>query len=151
MKKKAVLVICLALAALLCGCAVAFQPMATPEVTSSPTPTATPTPSPTPSPTPTPTLAPSPTPSPTPSPQPTSVVLTPKSQSQQAVPAQQAQPQATQAPARQSAMVWESATGSKYHAIPNCGRMDPSRARQVTVDEAKADGLEPCKKCHPPS
>lgn len=43
--------------------------------------------------------------------------------------------------------VWLSATGVKYHRIPNCGRMNPSRARKVTLSEARALGYEPCEKC----
>lgn len=44
-------------------------------------------------------------------------------------------------------MVWISETGSKYHTIPNCGRMNPNKASQVTVSEAQNMGLEPCSKC----
>lgn len=47
----------------------------------------------------------------------------------------------------QSYMVWLSATGSKYHNKPNCGNMDPNKARQVTEADAAAQGYEPCKKC----
>ena len=35
------------------------------------------------------------------------------------------------------AMVWLSATGSKYHNKPNCGNMNPNNARQVTLSEAQ--------------
>lgn len=44
--------------------------------------------------------------------------------------------------------VWLSATGSKYHRINNCGRMDPSRAREVSLDEAVNMGYEKCTKCY---
>ena len=44
-------------------------------------------------------------------------------------------------------MVWISATGSKYHSIPNCGRMDPNRATQMSVSEAQSRGYTPCSKC----
>lgn len=44
-------------------------------------------------------------------------------------------------------MVWLSATGSKYHSRNDCGRMNPSRARQVTKSEAIAEGYDACKKC----
>ena len=44
--------------------------------------------------------------------------------------------------------VWLSATGSKYHRINNCGRMDPSRAREVSLDEAVNMGYERCSKCY---
>lgn len=43
--------------------------------------------------------------------------------------------------------VWISATGSKYHSKNNCGRMDPNKARQISLSEAKSRGLEPCSKC----
>lgn len=43
--------------------------------------------------------------------------------------------------------VWISATGSKYHNKPNCGRMNPDKARQISLSEAKSRGLEPCSKC----
>ena len=45
------------------------------------------------------------------------------------------------------ATVWLSATGEKYHRIPNCGRMNPNKARQVSLDEAVAGGYQPCKNC----
>lgn len=44
-------------------------------------------------------------------------------------------------------MVWLSATGSKYHSINNCGRMNPSKATQVTESEAISKGMEKCSKC----
>ena len=43
--------------------------------------------------------------------------------------------------------VWISATGSKYHNQPNCGRMNPDKARQISLSEAESRGLEPCSKC----
>ena len=46
-----------------------------------------------------------------------------------------------------SRMVWLSATGEKYHSINNCGRMNPNKARQVTLEQAKSMGYEPCSKC----
>ena len=45
-------------------------------------------------------------------------------------------------------MVWIAATGSKYHRINNCGRMNPDNAKQVTREEAVSMGMEPCKKCY---
>lgn len=45
-------------------------------------------------------------------------------------------------------MVWLSATGSKYHSINNCGRMNPDNARQVTYDNAISQGYEACSKCY---
>ena len=47
----------------------------------------------------------------------------------------------------QSGYVWLSATGEKYHKIPNCGRMNPAKARKVTLSEAKAKGYSACSKC----
>ena len=44
--------------------------------------------------------------------------------------------------------VWLSATGSKYHSKPNCGRMNPDNAYQVTLDYALENGYDACKKCH---
>lgn len=44
-------------------------------------------------------------------------------------------------------MVWLSETGSKYHSRNNCGRMNPAKARQVTVDNAVSQGYAPCSKC----
>lgn len=44
-------------------------------------------------------------------------------------------------------MCWLSATGSKYHSINNCGRMNPNNARQVTIAEAERQGYGRCKKC----
>lgn len=47
----------------------------------------------------------------------------------------------------QSGYVWLSATGEKYHKIPNCGKMNPNKARKVTLAEAKAKGYTACSKC----
>lgn len=44
--------------------------------------------------------------------------------------------------------VWISETGSKYHSIPNCGRMNPDKATQISLKDAEAMGYEPCSKCH---
>lgn len=46
-----------------------------------------------------------------------------------------------------STMVWLSATGSKYHSINNCGRMNPDKARQVTESQAISSGYAKCSKC----
>ncbi|OUP26947.1 DUF4236 domain-containing protein [Faecalibacterium sp. An192] len=53
----------------------------------------------------------------------------------------------TPAPAQQQeVMVWISATGSKYHSRSSCSNMkNPS---QVTLEQAQALGLTPCKKCY---
>ena len=50
--------------------------------------------------------------------------------------------------AAQTSNVWLSATGSKYHSIPNCGRMNPDNARQVTLAEAQQQGIQACQNCH---
>lgn len=44
-------------------------------------------------------------------------------------------------------MVWLSATGSKYHSIPDCGNMNPNNARQVSKSSAEAMGYDACSKC----
>ena len=55
---------------------------------------------------------------------------------------------ATEEPASGSEqMVWISATGSKYHSIPDCGNMNPDKAYQEPVSQALEEGYEPCKKC----
>ena len=43
--------------------------------------------------------------------------------------------------------VWLSATGDKYHSRNNCGKMNPNKAYQVTLEQAKAKGKSACKKC----
>lgn len=43
--------------------------------------------------------------------------------------------------------VYLPATGSKYHSIPNCGRMNPSKARKVTEQEAINKGYSKCTNC----
>lgn len=48
----------------------------------------------------------------------------------------------------QEEMVWLPATGEKYHKIPDCGRMNPDKATQVTRSEAERRGYEACKKCY---
>ena len=47
----------------------------------------------------------------------------------------------------QSQTAYLSATGSKYHSIPNCGKMNPNKATQTTVSDAEARGYERCTKC----
>lgn len=48
----------------------------------------------------------------------------------------------------QEASVWLSATGSKYHSVPDCGNMNPDTAIQVSLSEAQNRGYEACKKCY---
>ena len=47
----------------------------------------------------------------------------------------------------QEELVWISATGSKYHSIPDCGNMNPDKAYQEPLSQAEAQGYEACKKC----
>ena len=56
-------------------------------------------------------------------------------------------PPSSQASETSCAMVWIPATGEKYHSIPNCGRMNPNKASQITESEAIARGYGPCSKC----
>ncbi|WP_286010107.1 hypothetical protein [Clostridium sp. Marseille-Q2269] len=44
--------------------------------------------------------------------------------------------------------MWIPATGDKYHSRPNCGRMNPNKATQMSVQDAKNEGYEPCSKCY---
>ena len=43
--------------------------------------------------------------------------------------------------------VYITATGSKYHSIPNCGRTNPAKTSKVTVEKAEAMGMGACSKC----
>lgn len=43
-------------------------------------------------------------------------------------------------------MVWVGETGTKYHSRANCSNM--KNARQITIDDAEAQGYSPCKKCY---
>lgn len=54
----------------------------------------------------------------------------------------------TAAPAQPGPMVWITETGSKYHAINTCGKTNPNNARQVTLEQAVALGLQACDKCY---
>ena len=44
-------------------------------------------------------------------------------------------------------MVWQSATGKCYHSRNNCGKTNPKKAKQITLEQAKAKGLKKCSKC----
>lgn len=46
-----------------------------------------------------------------------------------------------------SGSVWVSATGSKYHSIPNCGNMNPDKAIQMTLADAQSQGYGQCSRC----
>ncbi len=43
--------------------------------------------------------------------------------------------------------VWIPASGSKYHSIPNCGRMNPNKASLVSIEWARSNGYSACSKC----
>lgn len=57
------------------------------------------------------------------------------------------EPENTEEPELVGGSVWISETGSKYHNKPNCGKMNPDKARQVTESEAQGMGLDACEKC----
>lgn len=57
------------------------------------------------------------------------------------------EPELTEEPESVGGSVWISETGSKYHNKPDCGRMNPDKARQVTESEAQNMGLDACEKC----
>lgn len=46
-------------------------------------------------------------------------------------------------------MVWLPASGKKYHNKPDCGRMNPDKAREISQEEAQAQGFVPCEICFP--
>ncbi len=48
----------------------------------------------------------------------------------------------------QSDTVWIPATGSKYHRINNCGKMNPNKARSMSREQAIQSGYEACSKCY---
>lgn len=54
----------------------------------------------------------------------------------------------TEVPLPIGTLVWLSSTGEKYHRINNCGNMNPSTARQVTLEEAVSQGYGQCKNCY---
>lgn len=51
-------------------------------------------------------------------------------------------------PPESSEMVWLSATGDNYHSIPNCGKMNPDKASQVSKEQAESSGHNACSKCY---
>ena len=61
---------------------------------------------------------------------------------------EKARQESIQAEEENSSMVWISATGSKYHSVPDCGNMNPNKAYQMSQSEAEASGYDACKKCH---
>lgn len=42
--------------------------------------------------------------------------------------------------------VWITASGKKYHKKPDCG--NSKEASEISLDEAKKQGFEPCKRCY---
>ncbi len=46
------------------------------------------------------------------------------------------------------AEVWLSETGTKYHRINNCGRMNPAKARKIKCEDAVSRGYGRCKNCY---
>lgn len=46
-----------------------------------------------------------------------------------------------------SGSVWLSEKGTKYHSIDHCGRMNPDKARLVSLEYAISEGYEKCDKC----
>ena len=43
--------------------------------------------------------------------------------------------------------VWLSETGKKYHKIPNCGKMNPDKARRISLQDAINRGYPKCNNC----
>ena len=64
------------------------------------------------------------------------------------VPPEEKEIQIAAADDSQEEMVWISATGSKYHSIPDCGNMNPDNATEMTRSQAEAAGYKACKKCY---
>lgn len=58
------------------------------------------------------------------------------------------QPQSEYSNSTNEDLVWISATGNKYHNKPNCGTMNPNNAVEVSLNDAKLSGYEPCKRCY---
>lgn len=83
-----------------------------------------------------PTPEPSPTPEPTPDPTPEPT----------ATPEPEVTAEPTAEPEPQVEMVWITRTGSKYHSVPSCRNSQDST--QIPLDDAIAQGYEPCKNCH---
>lgn len=51
-------------------------------------------------------------------------------------------------PQNDEPMVWISETGSKYHRVNDCGKMNPDRARQIPLSQAQQMGYDACSKCY---
>lgn len=63
----------------------------------------------------------------------------------------EAEPSEEEAPGVEDAevVVYITKTGTKYH-VATCGTLKQSKI-EITLEEAKAQGYEPCKLCNPPS
>ncbi len=64
------------------------------------------------------------------------------------VPASKPAPSPTTPSKNQSVTVYTTKTGSKYHA-DGCSSLSKSKI-PISLSDAKAEGLGPCSKCHPP-
>lgn len=125
-------------------------------ITATPTPTETPTPELTPTATPTPKETAASETAPEPSKAAATSANTPEesSASVQEQPTAQSTPEVTpeitEAPVavNTAEMVWISETGSKYHNKPDCGKMNPNKAYQISRSTAESQGYEACKKCY---
>jgi methylphosphotriester-DNA--protein-cysteine methyltransferase len=45
--------------------------------------------------------------------------------------------------------VYKTKTGSKYH-VASCSSLRKSKV-EIKLSQAKQEGLQPCKRCHPPT
>ena len=59
----------------------------------------------------------------------------------------QAKTETKESQKQSSVNVWVSATGSEYHSLNNCGRMNPDKAISMTEQEAINKGYGKCSKC----
>ena len=96
------------------------------------------------------------TPTPTPIPDPTSALpdetesLPDETETPTSIPETEVStpiPETEAPPSSSSSYVYISETGSKYHSISNCGRMNPAKASMITEDEAIRRGYSKCSKC----
>ncbi len=95
-----------------------------------------------------PTLEPTAEPTPEPTPEPTAEPTPEPTSEPTAAPTAEPTPEPRQESAQTTGRTcWKSATGEKYHSINNCGRMNPNKATQITVEQAQSMGLGPCSKC----
>ena len=64
-----------------------------------------------------------------------------------AAPVMAGTPSAPRTVAAAQTMVWETATGKCYHSTNHCGKTNPKKAKQITLEQAKSKGLKKCSKC----